>query len=249
MTKKSSSINEYLRKRAEVKEVASVNSNNITKKKTPTFWKGSFQDREGSKYSRCYICGSQVKFEQNMLERHWKRYHSEAPEDQVIAVEEGGNPYDVIELLIESKSIENGLKLFCKICGKTDNRADLKRHVDANHVSGAIYACKGCSNIFRLDQDLQRHMTRCIGIIPKEVKPKAKERGLICYKSKSMMEQNKEGFMCKVCGITTKKQRSMARHVRSVHIEVKHICSLCENQISYSSKKELAEHVIEIHSY
>ena len=249
MTKKSSSINEYLRKRSEEKQDIFVNSNNIAKNKTPTFWKGSFQDREGSKYSKCYICGSEVKFEQNMLERHWKRYHSEAPEDQVIAVEEGENPYDVIELLIESISIENGLKLFCKICGKTGNRSDLKRHVDANHVRGAIYACKGCSNIFRLDQDLQRHMTRCIGIIPKEVKPKAKERPLLSNKCESMMEQSKEGFTCKVCGITTKKQHLMGKHVKKVHIEVKHGCSLCANRVSYSSKKELVEHVVEIHSY
>ena len=43
MTKKSSSINEYLRKRAEVKEVASVNSNNITKKRHQHFGKDLFR--------------------------------------------------------------------------------------------------------------------------------------------------------------------------------------------------------------
>ena len=237
MTKKSLSINEYLRNRSEDKDYSSANLKGIATSKVPMFWDGSLKDgKNGRKYSRCYICGSRVNFEQNMLERHWKRYHSEASEDRVITVEEGENPHDVIELLIESRSIENGLKLFCKICGKIDNRADLKRHVDAYHLRGAIYGCKGCSNIFRLDQTLQRHVTHCVGVISHKAKPKAKKRSLF---------KNEEVFKCKVCGITLKNKHWLRKHVQTIH---NFACSLCENQILYSSKKDLATHVIEIHS-
>ena len=113
MTKKSTSISEYLRKRPKEKEDICGYFNIIAKNKTPMFWNGTLKDGEnGSKYTNYVICGSQVSFEQNRLERHWKKYHSEAPEDRVISVEEGENPYDVLVLLMESRSIEKRLKLF-----------------------------------------------------------------------------------------------------------------------------------------
>ena len=62
-------------------------------------------------------------------------------------------------------------------------------------------------------------MTRCIQVITKEVKPKAKDSPLVKIKFKSMMEANKEGFLCKVCGITMKKHYSLRKHARSVHMD------------------------------
>ena len=89
------------------------------------------------------------------------KWFFEALEDQMIFVEEGENLYDMLELLLESRSIENILKICGKICYKTDTRANLNRHIDINHIRGAIYEWEDCRDIFRLDQDLHHihHMT------------------------------------------------------------------------------------------
>ena len=99
------------------------------------------------------------------MEHYWKKYHSKAPEDKMIFVEEGKNLYDMLELLLKSRSIENILKICGKICDKTDTGANLNRYIDINHIHGAIYEWEGCREFFRLDQDLQRHMTCCIQVI------------------------------------------------------------------------------------
>ena len=61
--------------------------------------------KDGDKY-KCNICGSSINSKSNMLKKHWKRYHSEAPEDQVIIVKEGENPDDVIASLMEIKFVK-----------------------------------------------------------------------------------------------------------------------------------------------
>ena len=79
-------------------------------------------------------------------------------------------------------------------------------------------------------------MTHCVGVISQKAKPKVKKRSLF---------KNEEGFKCKVCAITLKNKHWLRKHVQTIH---NFVCSLCENKILYSSKKDLATHVIEIHS-
>ena len=86
------------------------------------------------------------------MEHHWRRYHSEAPEDQVIMVADGENPDDIIDSLIELKPLrpgkgKTGSRGTCKICGLIGARCDLVRHIDSNHIIGARYNGEYCNKI------------------------------------------------------------------------------------------------------
>ena len=202
--------------------------------------------KDGDKY-KCNICGSSINSKSNTLEKHWKRYHSEAPEDQVIIVNEGENPDDVIASLMEIKFARNGgVRATCKICGLKQCKSDLVRHIDSNHISGAKYKCGDCSKVLKHKKSHEVHLRTCIEKIANKV-PRRVTVQLADFdfqqKMKSMIGRNEIEYICKVCGVTKTSNTGIHTHVESSHMEVDHPCKFCESGVSYKTQKSLNNHI------
>ena len=48
----------------------------------------------------------------------------------------------------------------CKVCGKEAEQTDLKRHIEAFHISGITHSCEVCGKISRSRRGLRIHTDR-----------------------------------------------------------------------------------------
>ena len=48
----------------------------------------------------------------------------------------------------------------CKICGKEDERSNIKDHIEANHLEGIVIPCNFCEKTFRSRNALRSHILR-----------------------------------------------------------------------------------------
>ena len=214
----------------------------------PKFWDeyiGKSQ-KEGDRY-KCKICGSVMSTDSKLLKKHWRKFHSDAPEDQVIIVKEGENPDDVIASLMEDKLIPGkGLRSTCTICGLSQPKSDLVRHIDSNHIKGAKYKCGDCSNVAKCKRAHEIHLRTCIKKIAKKVPEKLRVQMSnfdFKLKMKSMIGRNESEYICKECGVSKTSNVSIQRHVESSHMEVDHLCTLCESKVWFKDSRNLTRHI------
>ena len=45
----------------------------------------------------------------------------------------------------------------CKVCGKEGKQGDIKRHIEANHVTGVTHTCDICGKTSRSKNGLRQH--------------------------------------------------------------------------------------------
>ena len=214
----------------------------------PIYWdetNGKSQ-KDGDKY-KCKICGSLVKRERKMLEKHWRKYHSEAVEDQVIIVKEGENPDTVIASLMEITFVKNGgLRATCTICGLNLPKSDLVRHIDSYHLSGATYKCGDCNKVFKRKRAQETHLKTCIEHIANKAPERVKVQMTdfdFKQKMKSMVGRNESEYICKVCGVSKITDSSIRHHIEYIHMEVDHPCKLCDSRLWFKSRKSLHNHI------
>jgi len=48
----------------------------------------------------------------------------------------------------------------CKVCGKEGENRDIKRHIEAKHITGVFHGCPICKKSFRSGSYLKKHMRR-----------------------------------------------------------------------------------------
>ena len=48
----------------------------------------------------------------------------------------------------------------CKVCGKQGQSLDVKRHIEANHITGITHSCEICGKISRSKNELNQHRIR-----------------------------------------------------------------------------------------
>merc|ERR1712129_100319 len=48
----------------------------------------------------------------------------------------------------------------CKVCGKDGENRDIKRHIEAKHITGVFHGCPICKKSFRSGSYLKKHMRR-----------------------------------------------------------------------------------------
>ena len=48
----------------------------------------------------------------------------------------------------------------CKVCGKEGQSIDIKRHIEANHITGVSHSCKICGRSSRSRDGLRQHMKK-----------------------------------------------------------------------------------------
>ena len=100
--------------------------------------------RFGEYYNKCNIDDLIVGPTAKLLEKHWRKHHSENPCDKKMSVTD-----DIREEVIGSLIVESSDGQFqCKMCGviKTNRRrSELYRHVESNHITGGYLRCQICS--------------------------------------------------------------------------------------------------------
>ena len=221
-----------------------------SEKSIPKFWEVT---RHKDKY-KCIICGTYLTT--TTIRFHWQRYHSEAPEDQVIMVGEGDNPNYIIDSLIKLKPLRPGKgkvgpRGTCKICGLIGSRCDLVRHIDSNHISGAQYNCEYCSKEFKSITGIDKHKTKCTSRNEETDYTNIQEQMSLAdleIKIKSMMRRTKnDEFQCLVCGISKTKKFVTKNHVEIRHIKLRHRCNICETEVSFRTTYDLKNHKNKMH--
>ena len=48
----------------------------------------------------------------------------------------------------------------CNICGKEDQKTNMIKHIETNHISGVAHSCDVCGKISRSREAIRQHMTR-----------------------------------------------------------------------------------------
>ena len=48
----------------------------------------------------------------------------------------------------------------CKVCGKQGQSLDVKRHIEANHITGITHSCEICGKNSRSKNGLNQHRIR-----------------------------------------------------------------------------------------
>ena len=126
--------------------------NNV--KNFPNYWTEIKKGDSGSKqkghtkfgeyYNKCNIDDLIIGPTTKLLEKYWRKHHSEDPRDKHISVTDD-NREEVIDSIIVKSS--DG-QFQCKMCGviRTNRRrSELYRHVESNHIIGGYLRCQICS--------------------------------------------------------------------------------------------------------
>ena len=53
-----------------------------------------------------------------------------------------------------------GIPRVCKVCNKVGKKTDIKRHIEAHHITGITHPCSICGKESRSRQALRMHMSR-----------------------------------------------------------------------------------------
>ena len=67
---------------------------------------------------------------------------------------------DSTENYITRKSGERRRVFICKVCGKEAEDFDLRRHIEANHLSNINHSCNICGKTSRSRNGLRQHLTK-----------------------------------------------------------------------------------------
>ena len=121
---------------------------------------------KGAKYN-CGDCSD------NFTSKTSQQVHLRICNKTHFVVKEWENPEDVIASLMQLKprdplnrgrksSRKDGGRGTCTICGTTQSKSDLIRHIAARHVRGAIYKCGDCSDTFKSKISQEIHFKTCI---------------------------------------------------------------------------------------
>ena len=91
------------------------------------------------------------------------------PHDQILKSSVSLIPIEVQELENKIKSMMRATDTFlpgykssrkihiCQVCGKEGIYANIKTHIEANHIEGIDHPCNSCDKIFRLRKSLKKH--------------------------------------------------------------------------------------------
>ena len=67
---------------------------------------------------------------------------------------------DATENFSTRKNGQRFKAFICKVCGKEAEQTDLKRHIEAFHISGITHSCEVCGKISRSRRGLRIHTDR-----------------------------------------------------------------------------------------
>ena len=138
---------------------------------------GLTEEIEGLAYSETPVSSTPIKeeyFQQNEQSTPREKLDSTAFENEAedpistaehILVSEESNELDqqIKSMILSSKNFitNHGRRrkaFLCKVCGKEMRYADLKRHIEANHLKGVSHSCDVCGKISRSRDGLRVHI-------------------------------------------------------------------------------------------
>ena len=119
------------------------------------------------------------------------------------------------DLNIHKKSVHEGLKYLCKICGhKATQQANLLQHIKSKH-KGNKYQCNSCDKEYDSPSSLHFHI-------------KSVHEGVT--------------YECDICQYKAARKDHLTTHIKTVHLkEKKYKCKICDYQASH--KNNLSSHV------
>ena len=144
------------------------------------------------------------------------------------------------------KSVHEGFKAPCDICGKQFTITYLKSHQEkcGKPKRKAKFTCEFCRRKYNDEETLQNHLKTCsvltcelcLAKFPEEKYPKHRT---ICKLIEVIQE---DSFQCKACNKNFSRKDNITRHIESVHLKLRnHLCSDCGKE--FSEKAALVRHV------
>ena len=152
-----------------------------------------------------------------------------------------------------SKRNKKGIELLksCYFCDNQITPTDLKSHIDKFHLDKDDYHCKICSKTFKVIKSLRRHIIevhfgiRNIKYIKCDHCPKSFVTSAVLRGHVNSMHL-KLKHSCSMCNVTFAYDQGLQRHMKTFHYgEKKFICSFCQK--SFCLKAHLKRHEEEIH--
>jgi len=64
----------------------------------------------------------------------------------------------MMEVSEHKDKYNNGRSVICKICGKEGHRSDMKKHIEAKHITGVSHTCNICGKTSRSRNGLNKHV-------------------------------------------------------------------------------------------
>ena len=103
------------------------------------------------------------------LNEHMKQKHNDTfkrVDDKHVALKNHTVPANLenldeqINSMLEVGAHRNSRAVFCKVCGKENNRTrKIKDHIEAAHIEGALHPCTICGKISRSRPGLRKHIS------------------------------------------------------------------------------------------
>ncbi|XP_025156001.1 zinc finger protein 624-like [Harpegnathos saltator] len=113
----------------------------------------------------------------------------------------------------------------CKYCDFTSNeKRNLKRHVERKHTDNYAYTCPGCNKKFKTQEYLDNHI---INIHCREVSDSSKS------------------YRCDTCDISFASMQESKRHFSDIHKQIMFECDYCKE--IFTRKCNLKDHIARIH--
>lgn len=140
----------------------------------------------------------------------------------------------------------------CKICKKKVGRID--HHMKTHHsLASRHFACSKCDFISNRKDSLYRHerqvhkmYNRKIAAISEMITSKGKITCFDCGKTfdnvadaeDHMTQSNCEGTKCNLCGTMFSVKSNLLQHIREVHGEARHACSVCQKKFKQKRSRD-----------
>ena len=88
-----------------------------------------------------------------------------AVDDQTVGVQLGHLDEQIFSMMQQSENWiavgkERKRVFTCNICGKEDQKANMIKHIEVNHISGVTHSCDVCGKPFRSREAMRRHKTK-----------------------------------------------------------------------------------------
>ena len=210
------------------------------------------KDEESDKqFYKCTIDGVKILPIDKSLKNHWRKYHSEDPDDKMFAVTEETRDAVIEALVIKNATID---RWECKICGYVGNRygrSAIMVHIESRHISGdSSYKCKICDKAGIPEQIISARGGR-----PRVSHFKTREsfRNHMMTRHRDLKPINdvmKKPNKCRECALHFKTRESLRTHRRTEQHDLKLItdsrrkpkeCKKCPSH--FKTRESLRSHM------
>lgn len=204
----------------------------------------------------CIVCADEFET-QDQLDVHFETMHDEGDVENEQVCTTCDPPRTLKNsraLYRHTREVHSGLVFMCPECDRQFTfKRSLERHIRGVHQDIRDFSCgiEGCAEKFRCSYDLKQHQ-----INTHDMGDKADRTCTICqsvfkkvrYLETHMLAKHTTvSFQCGLCDRSFSFERSLRRHIRGVHEDIKdHDCLACP--MKFRTAHDLKQHMINEHN-